>query len=47
VAEARWNGPTIDIDTGCVFGGRLTALQWPERTLVSVPARERYHPRGE
>ena len=30
------------IDTGCVFGGKLTALRWPERELVSVPAREPY-----
>ena len=29
---------TICVDTGCVFGGRLTALRWPERQLVSVPA---------
>ena len=28
------------IDTGCCFGGRLTALRWPERELVSVPARQ-------
>ena len=28
------------IDTGCCFGGRLTALLWPERELVSVPARK-------
>lgn len=27
------------IDTGCCFGGALTALRWPERELVSVPAR--------
>jgi protein phosphatase len=47
VDEAAWHGATIDIDTGCVYGGRLTALQWPERTLVSVPARERYHVRGD
>ena len=26
------------LDTGCVFGGRLTALRYPERELVSVPA---------
>ena len=28
------------IDTGCCFGGRLTALRWPERELVSMPARK-------
>jgi len=28
------------IDTGCCFGGRLTALRWPERELVNVPARQ-------
>jgi polynucleotide kinase-phosphatase len=38
VTEARWVNRTICIDTGCVFGGRLTALRWPERQLVSVPA---------
>jgi protein phosphatase len=26
------------LDTGCCFGGSLTALRWPERELVSVPA---------
>ena len=39
VAEPEWLNNTINIDTGCVFGGRLTALRWPERELVSVPAR--------
>jgi protein phosphatase len=39
VSEARWVNRTINIDTGCVFGGSLTALRWPERELVSVPAR--------
>ncbi len=38
VAEPEWVNNTINIDTGCVFGGRLTALRWPERELVSVPA---------
>ncbi len=42
VLEATWRNRTIDIDTGCVFGWRLTALRWPERVLISVPA-ERVH----
>jgi len=28
------------IDTGCCFGGRLSALRWPEREIVSVRARK-------
>jgi len=39
---ARWLNNTLCIDTGCVFGGQLTALQWPERTLVSVDAARQY-----
>ena len=46
VAEARWMGRAIDIDTGCVYGGRLTALRWPERNIVSVEARRAYADRG-
>ena len=42
VPEAEWLNRTIDIDTGCVFGGKLTALRYPEEQLVSVPAREVY-----
>ena len=38
VSEATWINNTICIDTGCVFGGKLTALRWPEKTLVQVPA---------
>ncbi len=38
VPEANWLNNTLNIDTGCVFGGKLTALRWPERELVSVPA---------
>ena len=44
VTEARWVNRTLNIDTGCVFGGSLTALRWPERELVSVPARRVYWP---
>ena len=42
VPEAEWFNKTIDIDTGCVFGGKLTALRYPEETLVSVPAQKVY-----
>lgn len=47
IAEPVWQNNTINIDTGCVFGGRLTALRWPERELVSVPARRVYAVRGK
>jgi len=43
VAEAEWLNNTICIDTGCVFGGMLTALRYPERELVSVPAHQTYY----
>ncbi|QEX16961.1 polynucleotide kinase-phosphatase [Hypericibacter terrae] len=42
VPEAEWLNETICIDTGCVFGGKLTALRYPERELVSVPAARTY-----
>ena len=43
VAEPQWVNGTINIDTGCVFGGKLTALRYPEKELVSVPARQTYY----
>ena len=42
VPTPEWLNNTIDIDTGCVFGGALTALRYPERALVSVPAARVY-----
>ncbi|MEO0627407.1 MAG: polynucleotide kinase-phosphatase, partial [Bacteroidota bacterium] len=42
VPEAEWLNKTIDIDTGCVFGGKLTALRYPEEELVSVSAQKTY-----
>ena len=42
VPDAEWLNNTIDLDTGCVFGGRLTALRYPERELVAVPAARVY-----
>ncbi|WP_433362153.1 polynucleotide kinase-phosphatase [Streptosporangium sp. CA-115845] len=38
VPETEWVNNTICLDTGVVFGGRLTALRYPEREIVSVPA---------
>ncbi len=43
VPEPAWVNNTINVDTGCVFGGRLTALRYPERQLVSVPAARTYY----
>jgi protein phosphatase len=42
VPEPEWLNRTINIDTGCVFGGKLTALRYPEKELVSVAARQTY-----
>ena len=43
VAEPQWVNRTINIDTGCVFGGKLTALRYPEKELVSVSAHQTYY----
>jgi protein phosphatase len=42
VPDASWVNRTICIDTGCCFGGKLTALRWPEREIVSVDAADVY-----
>lgn len=42
VPKPEWLNHTINIDTGCVFGGALTALRYPELDLVSVPSTKVY-----
>src|SRR6266481_4831838 len=42
VPEPEWLNRTINIDTGCVFGGKLTALRYPEKELVSIKAERTY-----
>jgi polynucleotide kinase-phosphatase len=42
VPHPEWLNHTVNIDTGCVFGGKLTALRYPEREFVSIPARQTY-----
>jgi len=40
--EAEWLNDVLCIDTGCVFGGKLTAFRWPEREMVAIPAARKY-----
>lgn len=42
VPEPQWLNRTVNIDTGCVFGGCLTALRYPEKEFASVPAGKTY-----
>ncbi len=43
IPDAIWLNRTICIDTGCVFGGKLTALRYPEKELVAVDAAKHYY----
>jgi len=45
VLAVEWINNTVNIDTGCVYGGSLTALRYPERLVVRGPA-ERAHYRS-
>lgn len=46
VPEAKFVNNTIDIDQGCAMGGHLTALRYPEREVVQVPALAVYYERA-
>ena len=41
--EVKQVNNTFCIDTGCVFGGKLTAMRWPEKEFVSVDAEKQYY----
>lgn len=42
VPEPEFLNRTVNVDTGCVFGGKLTAMRYPEREFISVPAKKTY-----
>ncbi|MCA9173301.1 MAG: polynucleotide kinase-phosphatase, partial [Planctomycetales bacterium] len=42
VPEPEWLNRTVNVDSGCVFGGKLTALRYPERDFLSVAAKQIY-----
>jgi protein phosphatase len=43
VSEPMWLNNTVNLDTGCAYGGHLTALRYPERTTLSIPAKAIYY----
>ena len=44
VREPMWLNNTVNLDTGCAYGGHLSALRYPERETLSIPAKAIYYP---
>lgn len=44
VVDVQDAGSHVAIDTACLYGGRLSAFRYPERSVVSVPAAKAYAP---
>ncbi|MDR2089172.1 MAG: polynucleotide kinase-phosphatase [Clostridiales Family XIII bacterium] len=42
-AEVEFLNKTVCIDTGCVFGGKLTAYRYPENEIAQAEARQEYY----
>ncbi|MCZ6695451.1 MAG: AAA family ATPase [Acidobacteria bacterium] len=43
VVKPEFQNNTVNIDTGCVYGGRLTALRYPEMKTLGVTAARAYY----
>jgi protein phosphatase len=41
-SQPEWLNNTVNIDTGAIFGGALTALRYPGREFVSISADREY-----
>ena len=46
VESPSWTDRTVNLDTGCVFGGYLSVLRWPEKEIEQVRALKTYCPRA-
>ena len=43
VLEPRFVNKTVNIDTGCVFGNKLTAFRLPEEKIISVASKQPFN----
>lgn len=44
--EVRELNRTYCVDTGCVFGGKLSCMRYPEKEIISVSAHRQYYEPG-